>query len=192
MPTPSGGEESTLSVSRFSGGDPVRTIISGSDQLRLTFHSDYRGERRGFGLTFQPVRVAQVGARVSPSPSSSSVGENCSPRPGTSPPQTSLSSTLPGQLQYEPCRAQLSPSSSCSWSLSVPGPATVRLVFHSLALHSTDTIEVGPSSSVRHTLLQVRDGPGPSAPFITSVAGNSFPPVRSLTGALHLTFRSNE
>ena len=48
-------------MSRFSGGDPVRTIISGSDQLRLTFHSDYRGERRGFGLTFQPVRVAQVG-----------------------------------------------------------------------------------------------------------------------------------
>ena len=44
-------------LSRFSGDSPVRTIISGSDQLRLTFHSDYRGERRGFGLTFQPVEV---------------------------------------------------------------------------------------------------------------------------------------
>ena len=47
----------SLPLARFSGDSPARTIISGSDQLRLTFHSDYRGERRGFGLTFQPVEV---------------------------------------------------------------------------------------------------------------------------------------
>ena len=45
---------------RFNGNSAVRTIISGSDHLMLTFHSDYRGEARGFGLTFQPVRVPEV------------------------------------------------------------------------------------------------------------------------------------
>ena len=49
-----------INLARFNGNSAVRTIISGSDQLRLTFHSDYRGEARGFGLTFQPVRVPEV------------------------------------------------------------------------------------------------------------------------------------
>ena len=50
----------TDNLTRFNGNSAVRTIISGSDQLRLTFHSDYRGEARGFGLTFQPVHVPEV------------------------------------------------------------------------------------------------------------------------------------
>ena len=38
-----------------------RPVISGSDQLRLTFYSDHQKERRGFALTFQPVNVTQCG-----------------------------------------------------------------------------------------------------------------------------------
>ena len=56
------GEDLSLSdVARFKGGQIPRPIISGSDQLRLTFYSDYERERRGFALTFQPVNVTQCG-----------------------------------------------------------------------------------------------------------------------------------
>ena len=48
-------------VARFRGGESTRTIISGSDQIRLIFYSDYHEERRGFALTFQPVTVTQCG-----------------------------------------------------------------------------------------------------------------------------------
>ena len=56
-----GEDFSLLDVARFKGGQIPRPIISGSDQLRLTFYSDYERERRGFALTFQPVNVTQCG-----------------------------------------------------------------------------------------------------------------------------------
>ena len=56
------GQDLSLSdVAKFKGGQIPRPIISGSDQLRLTFYSDYERERRGFALTFQPVNVTQCG-----------------------------------------------------------------------------------------------------------------------------------
>ena len=48
-------------VAKFRGGQQPRTIISGTDRLRLTFFSDFHQERRGFALTFQPVTVSQCG-----------------------------------------------------------------------------------------------------------------------------------
>ena len=54
-------EDGRPNVARFRGGQQTRTIISGTDRLRLTFYSDYHQERRGFALTFQPVNVTQCG-----------------------------------------------------------------------------------------------------------------------------------
>ena len=56
-----GNKVTASDVARFRGGEQPRTIISGSDQLKLTFYSDYHEERRGFALTFQPVNVTQCG-----------------------------------------------------------------------------------------------------------------------------------
>ena len=54
-------EDARPDVAQFRGGEQPRTIISGTDRLRLTFYSDFHQERRGFALTFQPVRVSQCG-----------------------------------------------------------------------------------------------------------------------------------
>ena len=40
--------------------------------------------------------------------------------------------------------------------------------------------------------FKVRDGLTEDSPFITSVKGPSFPTIRSLTGALHISFRSQQ
>ena len=54
-------EEDSGDVARFRGGQQTRTIISGTDRLRLTFYSDHHEERRGFAVIFQPVKVSQCG-----------------------------------------------------------------------------------------------------------------------------------
>jgi len=145
-------EEETAEVARFNGNSAVRTIISGSDHLRLTFHSDYRGEARGFGLTFQPVRVPECGGWLFA-------------REGN------LSS--PNFPLFYP------PTTNCAWTIQVPGPATVELRFDSVDLHASDVLEVW-------------DGLNAESPFIASVTGPTPPTIRSLTGALHISFRSNE
>ena len=108
--TEEGGE-----VARFRGGDQTRTIISGTDRLRLTFTSDYHQERRGFAVSFQPVNVSQCGGDLT---ADSGVIQS------------------PNYPLYYP------PASLCIWRITVPGHSMVKLQFTSLQLHPTDFIEV--------------------------------------------------
>ena len=56
-----GETRSASELANFRAGEETRTIISGTDQVKLTFYSDYYKEKKGFALTFQPVNVTQCG-----------------------------------------------------------------------------------------------------------------------------------
>ena len=75
----------------------------------------------------------------------------------------------------------------------MPGPATVELQFDHVDLHASDVLEVNSGSSskmLKLFLAKVRDGLTEDSAYITSVKGPSVPTIRSLTGALHISFRS--
>jgi len=106
------GEDTEIAL--FGADKPTRTIISGSNQLRLKFQTDYQGERRGFSLTFQPIKISECG------------GEYFA---------QGGSIMSPNYPFYYP------PTTVCVWKITVPGAATVKVEFSVISLHTTETIE---------------------------------------------------
>ena len=68
----------------------------------------------------------------------------------------------------------------------------MKLKFQHIDLHSSDVLEVRykDQNNIKTYLLKVRDGLTEDSPFISTVKGPTLPTIRSLTGALHISFRS--
>ncbi|XP_023334189.1 uncharacterized protein LOC111705771 [Eurytemora carolleeae] len=145
-------DEDGTEIARFGAGKPTRTIISGTHQIRLRFQTDYEGERRGFSLSFQPVQVPDCGGDYF---------------------------TQSGTIHSPNFPFFYPPATTCTWSITVPGPGTIKVDFSVLNLHQTDNIEF-------------RDGLDESAPYICSVSGNFSNPIYSTGNSIQIIFKTND